>query len=478
MNAKYLMLAAGFAAVGAATAGEASWSDWAVSTMTAGWTRPALAGDGAAEATLALDLSQTDQTMLGFGTALSELSWKSLSYLSESDRKAVLDELFGPDGARFTIVRTPIGSSDFALDYYSYDDVDGDFEMKSFSLEIDERALLPLLREVKARVPADEFRLWASPWCPPKWLKKNGLYSQRPNPFRGFTNDCPDWKDAVYIGEDAFSCDPAHYTAYATYFRKYVDAMKAKGFPLWMVMPQNEPNSAQPYPACTWTPATLTDFTVNYLAPALEGTGTEIFAGTIEECSMTRIHPYFATEKGRKAVTGAGFQWAGRGIIGCVHARYPDLFLMQTEHECNAGKNDWDELVHSWNVARGFLGQGAAAYDYWNLALAEDALSTWGWKQNSLVTVDRRTKTARFNPEYYFMKHLSHYVRKGAKRLKTCGELDELAFVNPDGSVVVAFCNTRDTPRAIDVTIGGERYRATLAPRSISTFVARGEPAS
>ena len=473
MNARLglLAFASGFGAFSAGAAEPGAWSDWAAVTVDRGWYRPPIVRTEASEGKLAVDPGKGDQVMLGFGTAVSELSWQALSILSEADRAAVLDEIFRPEGAAFTVIRTPIGSSDFAFGYYSYDDEPGDFAMKRFSLEIDERALLPLLREIKARVPADDFRLWASPWCPPKWLKRNGRYSQRPNPFHGFPNDCPDWKDAVYIGEDAFSCDPAHYAAYATYFRKYVDAMRAKGFPLWMVMPQNEPNSAQPYPACTWTSSTLADFTVNYLAPALEGSGVEIFAGTIEECSMTRIHPYFATEKGRKAVTGAGFQWAGCGIIGCVHARYPGLFLMQTEHECNAGKNDWDEFVHSWNVARGFIGQGASAYDYWNLALTDEATSTWGWKQNSLVTVDRATKTARFNPEYYLMKAFSHYVKKGARRLVTSGDFGELAFANADGSTVVMFLNERDEARAIDVEISGRTYRAVLPPRSLAVFV-------
>ena len=454
-------------------ASAATWSSAVSTTVNDRWFEPSDDPGTGPDVEMTIDLGKTDQTMLGFGTAVSELSWKALSLLSAADRAAVLDELFRPEGAAFTVIRTPIGSSDFAFGYYSYDDHPDDFGMEKFSLEIDERAILPLLREIKSRVPADLFRLWASPWCPPKWLKKNGLYSQRPPVNPAYPNDCRTWDDAVFIGEDAFREEPACYAAYAKYFRKYVDAMAAKGFPLWMVMPQNESNSAQPYPACTWHPANLADFTVNYLAPALEGSGVELFAGTIEEGSTLRVHEMMKLPNGPKAITGAGFQWAGRGITGCIRRRYPALFIMQTEHECNAGANDWNDLVHSWDVARGFIGQGAQAYDYWNLALTDDGMSTWGWRQNSLVTVDRATKKARFNLEYYFMKHLSRFVRKGARRLLTRGDLDELGFLNPDGSVVLVFANKAAKPRSVGVVIGAERLVANLPAESLSTFVWR-----
>lgn len=45
----------------------------------------------------------------------------------------------------------------------------------------------------------------------------------------------------------------------------------------------------------------------------------------------------------------------------------------------------------------------------------------------------------RRNPEYYVMRHFSHYVRPGAKVLGTTGHFNSMAiaFRNPDGTVVV-----------------------------------------
>ncbi len=453
----------------AMAAGAAEWRKSVSITDSDFWgTVPTTAAT--AETEMTIDFTKTDQTFVGFGTAISELSWDALAVLSETDRKAVLDEMFLANGAGFTIIRTPIGSSDFSRDYYSYNDNAGDLEMKKFSLEIDERALLPLLREIKARVKPEDFLVWGSPWCPPRWMKTSGHYASIPpwasnNP----TNDCP-YEESVFIGEDAFICDQKHFAAYAKYFRLYVDAMKEKGFPLWMVMPQNEPCSAQPYPSCTWRGRSLAEFTVDYLGPALAGSGTEIYMGTIEERSIEKVRDVLDRTDGRKYVTGAGFQWEGRCAIGAVHRRYPDLTLVMTEHECNAGKNDRAELFHSWNVARTFLGQGASYYNYWNLALTDDQRSRWGWPQNSLVTVDRKTRKVTYNREYYLMKMLSTYIRKGATRLLTRGDLNELAFRNADGTAAVLFANDSAQPKIIAVKIDGRKYTCNLLPFSISAF--------
>ena len=48
---------------------------------------------------------------------------------------------------------------------------------------------------------------------------------------------------------------------------------------------------------------------------------------------------------------------------------------------------------------------------YWNISLENGGISRWGWAQNSLVVVDPQTKSYRYTPEYYVMKHVSHYVQ-------------------------------------------------------------------
>ena len=60
----------------------------------------------------------------------------------------------------------------------------------------------------------------------------------------------------------------------------------------------------------------------------------------------------------------------------------------------------------------------------------------------SLVSVDGVAKSFRYNHDYYLMKHLSHFVEVGAKRVETTGTCDDaLGFVNPDGGLVFLLRN-------------------------------------
>ena len=74
-----------------------------------------------------------------------------------------------------------------------------------------------------------------------------------------------------------------------------------------------------------------------------------------------------------------------------------------------------------------------------------------------------------WNVEYHVLKQLSHYVKRGARRLKTA-EGDWLAFANPDGSVVVAFGNAGPA-RNVTVAIGGAAWKVPLPADSVSTLV-------
>ena len=108
------------------------------------------------------------------------------------------------------------------------------------------------------------------------------------------------------------------------------------------------------------------------------------------------------------------FNGLGKGAIKAVHEKYPELKLVQTESECGDGKNSWDYCFYTWNLMKHYLSNGTSVYMYWNISLEEDGLSHWFWRQNSLVSVDKDTKTYRYTPEYYLMKQLSHFVQPGA----------------------------------------------------------------
>ncbi len=63
---------------------------------------------------ITLDTGAPRQEMLGFGAAITEASAYVLSRLNDSERQAVMHELFAPDEMALNVCRTCIGSSDYA----------------------------------------------------------------------------------------------------------------------------------------------------------------------------------------------------------------------------------------------------------------------------------------------------------------------------------------------------------------------------
>ena len=242
-----------------------------------------------------LRLDEPLQEVDGFGACFNELGWVALSRLSEADRTEFMRRLFAPGaGANLTVCRMPVGANDFATDWYSYDEVDGDYALEHFSIEHDDATLVPYIKAALAHRP--DLRLWASPWGPPSWLKRNKHYAcAAPNPLSEQTsydngldpdNQIAEGTDGLILTEEALD-------AYARYFGKFIDAYRERGINISMVMPQNEFNSAQIYPACTWTPEGLIAF-LRHLIPQMEARGVQVFFGTMERPDDSMVEKVLA----------------------------------------------------------------------------------------------------------------------------------------------------------------------------------------
>ena len=109
------------------------------------------------------------------------------------------------------------------------------------------------------------------------------------------------------------------------------------------------------------------------------------------------------------------------------------------------------------------------------MVLDESGLSRWNWRQNCLITVDRRSQTVIYNPEFYAMKHFSATVLPGARRIAVSGGpfKEMVAFENLDGSKVFAFAN--DTAQTVSATlaIGATSRRMDVPAQSMNTVILR-----
>ncbi|MGY4856430.1 glycoside hydrolase family 30 protein [Cryobacterium sp. AP23] len=416
---------------------------------------------------------QTRQTIEGFGAAFNELGWTALAALTEQQREQILEEMFAPGvGANFTLGRMPIGANDFSRDWYSYDEVDGDFALEHFSIANDLDTLVPFIRAAQRHQP--DLSVWASPWSPPTWMKTNGHYAGAlPMPgFQSVENGLrPD--QVGREGTDMFIQDDRYLAAYAAYFGRFIDEYRALGIPVDMVMPQNEFNSAQVFPSCTWTPDGLARF-LRHLGPEMASHGVAVFLGTLERADSALVDGVFADADAARHVTGLGIQWHGKGAVAFLHRDYPDLRIFQTEQECGDGRNDWRYARYAWTLMRQFLGGGASAYLYWNLALERGGVSRWGWSQNSLITVDAASGQFEYTHEYHLLKHVSRFVSPGARLIETLsytGYENQLAFVNPDGSIVIVMQNDTITEQPVSLLVGERVLAVTLPADSFSTFV-------
>jgi glucosylceramidase len=419
---------------------------------------------------LAIDTtpSLSSPPMQGFGACFNELGWTSLQALSDTDREAILHELFHPSaGARFTYCRMPIAANDYATEAYSYDETAGDFALEHFSIEHDRKTLIPFIHAAQRYQP--KLRLWASPWSPPSWMKHNHFYAEAASRHGRTPNGIrPD--QVGHEGEDMFIQEPRYFQAYAKYFARFIEAYRAENISVGMVMPQNEFNSAQNFPSCTWTPAGLARF-LKYLGPEMHARQVEVFLGTIERGDPRLVEAVMSDPIAGPLVQGFGVQWAGKSDLPKLHHEYPNLPVFQSEQECGDGTNSWHYTSYCWQLMKHYFRSGASGYMYWNISTAHGGLSTWGWNQNSLIAVDADAHTFRYTNDFYLLKHLTHFVDTGARRLETSGTCDDtLAFLNPDGATIILLRNELPHPQTIQVQLPGRSIAVELPPDSIATL--------
>jgi glucosylceramidase len=388
----------------------------------------------------------------GFGGCFNELGWIALSRAKAKDREQLLRAFFSPDGAlRLGIGRIPIGASDYAAEWYSHNESEGDFAMKHFSVARDKRYLLPYVQAARRLNP--RMRFFASPWSPPTWMK---------------------FPRAHNYGTLVWT--PENLRAYALYLARFVEAYAEEGVEIGQVHVQNEPVADQKFPSCLWTGEQLRVFIRDYLGPCLRKRTrgrTRVWLGTLNTDDYDQyVFRVLSDPVARGFVDGIGVQWAGKHLIQRAHTAFPEMPIMQTENECGDGKNTWDYAHYVFGLFQHYIANGATAYCYWNLVLEEGGVSTWGWRQNSLVTVAPATGKISYRPEFHVLRHFASEVPEGSVRRGVSGALaaHAVAWETPAGGLVTVVQNPLDTARTVTLELEGTRVSIELAPRSFHTL--------
>lgn len=406
------------------------------------------------------------QSILGFGGCFNEIAWDELQKVKEEDREQLFDELFLEENCGFEAGRIPIGANDFSLEWYSCDEKAEDYNLEYFQIERDKTFTIPYIKEAMKRQP--NLELFASPWSPPVWMKTKKVYNY-----------------------GTIKMDQQTLDAYAKYFVRFVEEYQKEGIKIKQVHVQNEPMADQKFPSCKWNGEEMREFIKHHLGPeiAKSGLDLELWLGTINgpfvdfmmegmSAPFSEFYDQFentilSDEEARKYITGVGFQWGGKHAILETTLSYPELRYMQTESECGDGRNTWEHAEYVFRLMWLYFYHGVERYMYWNMALPEGGISSWGWRQNSLVTIEEHTRQVTYQPEFYVMKHFSHFLKKGAVYLPVKGHFaaNALAFENPNGEIVLLVGSNKNQPSQFSFSHEAIKFSATIEPHSIHTFV-------
>ncbi|GAA2099794.1 glucosylceramidase [Kitasatospora saccharophila] len=439
-----------------------------------------------ARATITVDPTQTFQRMDGFGASVTDSAAAVLSSLPPADRDAALRRLFDPaDGIGISMLRQPIGSSDFtaAAAHYTYDDVpagQSDFALAHFSIAHDERQILPLLRRARQLDP--ELTVVATPWSPPAWMKTG---------------------DSLLEGK--LKDDPAVYDAYARYLVKFVQAYAAAGVPVDYLTVQNEPQNRKPnaYPGTDLT-AEQEEKVIEALGPLLKKASprTKIlgydhnWATHPDDVRNTPPGEDPETDYPYRLLDGDAAEWLAGTAYHCyagdpsaqsaLHDAHPDKGIWFTECSGSHGPDDTPAQTfrstltwHARNLTVGATRNWAKSVLNWNIALDEhDGPHNGGCGTCTALLTVHDDHGVTTGAEYYTIGHLSKFVRPGAVRIASTsfgtpgwnGQVTDVAFTDPDGSTVLVVHNENDAPRDFAVAVGGQSFEYTLPGGALATF--------
>ena len=419
--------------------------------------RLALGGAADASPSIDIDEKQTFQSIDGFGYCLTGGSALLLHRMGTTERAKLLRELFGTagNGIGVSYLRLSIGASDLDDRVFSYDDLPAgqtDPTLAKFSLAPDREHLLPVLKEILAINP--NIKLMASLWSPPTWMKTNE-------------------------NSKGGSLKPEFYDAYAQYFVKYVQGMKAEGVRIEAVTIQNEPLHPGNNPSLLMLAEQQAEFIKRSLGPAFRTAKLDTKIIAYDHNADRPDYPIAVLNDpdARQYVDGSAFHLYAGPIeaLSKVHDAHPDKNVYFTEQWIGApGKFPSDLAWHTRNLIIGATRNWARTVLEWNLAAdPQQNPHTPGGCTECLGAVTLAGNAVTRNPAYYIIAHASKFVRPGSVRIASTAPagLPNVAFRTPGGRPVVIVQNDGQTAQAFHIRYRGKLLKSSLPASAVGTYV-------
>lgn len=430
------------------------------------------------------------QTITGFGGSFTEASAYLLNQLSKKNRDLILDAYFGQEGARYSLTRTHISSCDFSLRNYSYAPIKGDIELKHFSIDEDRDDLIPMIRDAMSH-SKDGFKIVASPWTAPPWMKDNN-----------------DWRGGKLL--------PKYYDSWALFFSKYLAEYKKAGINIWGLTVENEPlGCGNNWESMIYSPEEMVDFVQNHLGPRLEAGGHHVKVLAYDQNRGEELEKWvkviYKDEVSSKYFDGFAVHWYASTFdwfpesLNFTHKMAPGKHLIQSEACVDAEVPHWQDDPWYWSEEatdwgwdwapadqKKFHPKYVPVYRYardiigcmnnwvdgwvdWNMVLDRQGGPNWfhNWCVAPVI-IDPEKDEVYFTPLYYTLAHFSKFIRPGAVRIGFKNPDPSLmltAAQNPDGTIAVVVLNMDSELKNIRLSFGDRSVELQISPRAIQTII-------
>ncbi len=409
-----------------------------------------------------VDPTRQFQKIIGIGGALTDAAAETFYKLPLAEQQEILRAYFDAKlGIGYSLGRTSINSCDFSSESYTYVTND-DLTLASFNIGHDLNYRIPFIKKVLATAGRNHFKLFASPWSPPAWMKSN---------------------DSMLHGGQL---KEKYYGLWAEYYVKFIQAYRRHGVPIWGLTVQNEPMASQTWESCTYTADQERDFVARALGPALAtarlGDVHIMIWDHNRNLMYQRASVVLEDPQAAQYVWGVAFHWyVGNNYhnVQLVHEAFPKVHLMFTEG-CNgpfdmAQINDWkwgerygESMIHDFN-------NGVEGWTDWNVLLDQNGGPNH--VQNycfAPIIGDTNTGKLYYMDSYYYIGQFSKFVRPGARRIVSSSTTDQLlttAFINPDGKIAVIVMNPTDKGQPFYLWLKGRAAKTDSPAHSIMTLV-------
>lgn len=403
-----------------------------------------------------VDDSQTFQTIDGFGYTLTGGSATLINSLPIGLKQETLNELFRSDSTFIGVsyLRISIGASDLSATTFTYDDMptgQTDVNLQNFSIDKEKQDLIPVLKAILNINPT--IKILGSPWSAPTWMKTN-------NSFVGG------------------SLKPEYYAAYAQYFVKYIQAMKAEGITIDAITVQNEPLHGGNNPSMVMQPAEQADFIKNHLGPAFSAAAINTKIILYDHNADRPDYPIAILNDAaaRQYVDGSAFHLYGGPISALtqVHNAYPNKNIYFTEQWTGGPGNFGGDLKwHVQNLVIGATRNWSRNVLEWNLAADPNYQPhTPGGCTTCMGALTISNGVSR-NVSYYIIAHASKFARPGSVRIASTETttLSTVAFKNPEGKKVLIVLNNGANAEVFSIKYNGKTVTTSLNNGAVGTYV-------